>query len=309
MSALPVTVVITAWNQLEKTLTCLESVAQLTYPTVRTILVDNGSEPPLAEAIAARFPTVEQIRLPRNLGFAGGYNTGMAAALTGEAQALFLLNNDTVVAPDALDHLTAALADAPDVGLTAAKVYYAADPQRIWTVGNNLDLFLDVKDGGEREIDSGQWATARDIEFAPFCAVLLRRSAVEQTGLLDEDFFLYYEDLDYCRRLRDGGWRLRFCPDAHVYHDVSLSSGGRDSPLERYYMALSSGRYFRKHGGGARMLAIVPFRAASALRTTVRLAGSGRWTALRAYWTGLSRGWRTGRATAPPPDWVTGGDW
>ncbi len=306
MSTPPIALITVAWNQLDKTLACLESVSHLTYPSVRTILVDNGSEPPLAEAVAARFPMVELLRLPQNQGFAGGYNAGIEAALAGDAEALFLLNNDAIVAPDALDHLMAALSEAPDVGMAAAKVYYAGDPQRIWTVGNNLDLFLDVKDGGEKQIDTGQWAKPRDIEFAPFCAVLLRRAAVEQTGLLDEQFFLYYEDLDYCRRLKAGGWRLRFSPEAHVWHDVSLSSGGRDSPMERYYMAQSSGRYFRKHGGGVRMLAIVPFRSASALRTTGRLARGGRWGALRAYWTGLSRGWRTGQATAPPPDWVTG---
>lgn len=306
MSAPPVTLITVAWNQLDKTLACLESIAQLTYPSVRTILVDNGSEPPLAEAVTARFPTVELLRLPRNLGFAGGYNAGIAAALAGDMEALFLLNNDTIVAPDALNHLMATVSETTDIGLAAAKVYYARDPRRIWTVGNNLDVFLDVTDGGEKELDTGQWSSPRDIEFAPFCAVLLRRAAVEQTGLLDEQFFLYYEDLDYCRRLRSGGWRLRFSPNAHVWHDVSLSSGGRDSPMERYYMALSSGRYFRKHGSGTRMLAILPFRSASALRTTWRLARRGRWTALRAYWTGLGRGWGTGEATAPPPDWVSG---
>ncbi|MEZ4515375.1 MAG: glycosyltransferase family 2 protein [Chloroflexota bacterium] len=215
-----------------------------------------------------------------------------------------MLNNDTLVDPDALGYLVDEARLAADIGLVTAKIYYAADPQRIWTVGNNLDVFLDVKDGGEKQLDTGQWSQPRDIDFAPFCGILLKREVIERVGYLDEAFFLYYEDMDYCRRARLAGYRIRLQPEAHIRHDVSASSGGRDSPLERYWMAQSSGRYFRKHGHGLRMLAIVPFRTASALKTTGRLAFGGKWTALRAYWAGLVTGWRTGRATTPPPDWV-----
>jgi GT2 family glycosyltransferase len=121
-------------------------------------------------------------------------------------------------------------------------------------------------------------------------------------GLLDEGYFLYYEDMDYCRRARTAGWRIRLQPDAHVRHDVSASSGGRDSPPERYWMAQSSGRYFRTHGRGPRILLIVPFRLGSALKMTARLLTQGKRDSLRAYWRGLLIGWRTGRATTPPEE-------
>jgi GT2 family glycosyltransferase len=299
-----VTVVIVAWNQLEKTLDCLETVAALDYPHVRTLLVDNGSEPPLAAAVGARFPTVEVLRLPRNLGFAGGYNAGLRRALAGDGELFLLLNNDTLVARDALARMVEEMGTAADVGLVTAKVYYAAEPRRIWTVGANLNVFLDLKDGGDRQLDEGQWRQPRDVDFAPFCAILLRRAVVERVGLLDEGFFLYYEDMDYCRRAWSAGWRIRLCPSAHVHHAVSASSGGRDSPLERYWMAQSSGRYFRKHGRGPRMLLILPFRLLSALKMTARLLLAGRHTSLRAYWAGLWVGWRTGQATTPPPEWL-----
>ena len=302
-SSLPVTIIIVAWNQLDKTLACLAAVAAGDYANARVLLVDNGSVPPLAEAIHARFPAVAVLRLPRNLGFAGGYNAGLREALSGPADLYLLLNNDTLPAADALSHLMACLAGAPDVGLATAKIYYAADPRRIWTVGANLNIFLDLKDGGQGQLDGGQWPTAwdapRDVDFAPFCAVLLRRAVFEEVGLLDEEFFLYYEDMDYCRRMRRAGWRIRLCPDAHVWHDISASSGGRDSPTERYWMAQSSGRYFRKHGRGPRMALIIPFRLLSALKMTVRLLVAGKREALRAYWVGLLIGWRTGRAVTP----------
>ena len=294
-----VTIVIAAWNQLDKTLECLETVAALTYPNVNTILVDNGSEPPLAPAITGRFPAVEVLRLEDNLGFAGGYNAGIRRALAEGATALLLLNNDTLAAPDALDHLVAALDAAPDAGLITAKIYYANEPRRIWTVGANLNVVLDLKDNGQNEIDAGQWDAPRDVDFAPFCAILVRRAVFEQVGLLDEAYFLYYEDMDYCRRARLAGWRIRLSPDAHVLHAVSASSGGAETPVKRYWLAQSSGRYFRKHGRGPRMLLIVPFRLASAIKISLRLLKSGRRDTLRAYWAGLLIGWRTGCATTP----------
>lgn len=296
----PVTVIIVAWNQLEKTLDCLETVAALDYPDFRILLVDNGSDPPLAEAITARFPDVATLRLPANLGFAGGYNTGLRHGMESDSQHYLLLNNDTLLEPDVLTQLVTEIERSIDVGLVTAKIYYAADPQRIWTVGANFNVFLDLKDGGAGQIDKRQWNSPRDIDFAPFCAMLIRREVIEQAGLLDEEFFLYYEDMDYCRRAKAAGWRIRLCPSAHVLHDVSASSGGRDSPMERYWMAQSSGRYFRKHGRGPRMLLIIPFRLASAIKMTARLLAAGKRDALRAYWRGLLIGWRTGRATTPP---------
>jgi len=296
----PVTIIIVAWNQLAKTLDCLETVTALDYPDFRVLLIDNGSEPPLAEPVTARFSDVATLRLPGNLGFAGGYNAGLRQGLAGDGRYFLLLNNDTLLEPDVLAKLVAEIERAAGIGLVTAKIYYAADRQRIWTVGANLNVFLDLKEGGGGQIDTGQWDSPRDIDFAPFCALLIRREVLEEVGLLDEGFFLYYEDMDYCRRAKAAGWHVRLCPSAHVYHDVSASSGGRDSPMERYWMAQSSGRYFRKHGRGLRLLLIIPFRLASAIKMTARLLVQGKHEALRAYWSGLIIGWRTGRATTPP---------
>ena len=105
MNAADITIVIVAWNQAQKTLDCLATVAALHTPPGGVLLVDNGSAPPLAAAVGARFPTVEILRLPDNRGFAGGYNAGIQHALDSGAAAVLLLNNDTLIAPDALDRL------------------------------------------------------------------------------------------------------------------------------------------------------------------------------------------------------------
>jgi GT2 family glycosyltransferase len=305
-----VAIIITAWNQLEKTLACLESVVAQTYPHLQVILVDNGSAADFGATIAASFPAVTLIRNETNLGFAGGYNTGLRRALAEDSQLFFLLNNDTLLAPDCLAQLVTCLQSQPDAGMATAKLYYAHrygdETPRIWSVGNRLHpLLLERTQGGDDQLDLGQWETVQKIDFAPFCGLLLRRKVVERVGWLDEQFFLYYEDMDYCLRVREAGFRLLLCPAARIWHDVSTSSGGRDSPLKRYWLAQSSGRYFRKHGWGWRMLFILPFRLGSALKTSGSYLRHRRWQLLQAYWSGLITGWRTGRSTTPPPAWLT----
>lgn len=305
MSEPSVVVIITAWNQVEKTLACLERVVAQTYPHFRTIVVDNGSAADFARQVIAQFPNVALLRNETNLGFAGGYNRGIKQALQGEERYFLLLNNDTLLAPNCLAHLVGCLEAKRAAAAATAKIYYHHEPQRIWSVGNGLHpILLERTDGGDDQIDQGQWAAVQEIGFAPFCGILLRREAIEQVGLLDELFFLYYEDMDYCLRLREAGLSIVLCPNAHIWHDVSTSSGGPDSPLKRYWLAQSSGRYFRKHGRGWRMLFIFPFRLGSALKITMAYLRRRRWQSLRAHWAGLLIGWRTGRSTTPPPAWL-----
>lgn len=303
-----VCVVIAAWNQVEKTLACLETVAAQSYPDYALVLVDNGSKQSFQEILGTDYPQVKVLTNRRNLGFAGGYNTGLRYGLTKGYELFFLLNNDTLLAPDCLQRLVEGAAREPDVGLFTAKIYYASDRCRIWTVGNLLrPWLLEVSHGGEKELDDGQWDQPRPIDFAPFCGVLLKRKLLDSIGLLDEEFFLYYEDMDYCRRARQAGFELRLIPAARIWHAVSTSAGGRDSPVERYWMAQSSGRYFRKHGSNWRLLFIIPYRLGSAAKMTAGLLAKGRGRALLAYWLGLLIGWSTGRSTTPPPAWLIRG--
>lgn len=300
-----VCVLITAWNQADKTMACLRTVFSQDYASCSVLLVDNGSEDDTVEQVSITYPDVEIVRTGRNLGFAAGYNIGMRRALARGFDYIFLLNNDTLLAPDCLSQLVQETNANPGVGLVTAKIYDAAEPKRIWTVGGRFHPWtLEVEQKGQGQIDRGQWDEARDIEFAPLCGVLLRRTMLEEIGLLDEQFFVYYEDMDFCLRAHEAGFRLRLAPRAHMWHVVAASSGGRDSPQERYWMAQSSGRYFRKHATGWRLGVIIPYRLGSAVKTSIRLLVRSRLRALVAYWWGLGIGWVTGRATTPPPEWI-----
>lgn len=141
-------------------------------------------------------------------------------------------------------------------------------------------------------MDEGQWTAVLPIDFVPGCGMLLTRQAIEEVGLFDEGFFMYYEDSDLCLRLKRAGWQLQTITTAQMWHKVSLSSGGEDSPNERYWMARSSIRFFAKHARYWQLPIIIGWRKASAIRTTLRLLRHGKFTALTAYWRGLRDGFK-----------------
>ena len=288
-----VCVIVTAWNQIDKTIPCLESVLAQTYGNLSVLLVNNNSTDDTVEQVSSKFPQVDILDLPKNLGPTGGYNAGFRQALGKGFDYIFLLNNDTLLAPDCVEKLIEEAQTSPEIGLVMPKIYYAFEPQRIWSVGGWANPWnLEIVRPGDNQIDKGQWDKPTDIDDAPFCAVLLTRKILEDVGLPDEGFFLYYEDLDFCRRAKLNGFRLRLQPSAHMWHVVSASSGGSDSPGERYWMARSSIRYFRKHTRLLRWPIVIFWRTGSAIRTSLRLLSRRRFESLRAYWRGLRDGLR-----------------
>jgi GT2 family glycosyltransferase len=306
----PVCALTLNWNKPEETIACLHSLSQQSYPHLNLLVVDNGSNDDSVLRIQQAFPCIELVTNERNLGFAGGVNSGLRYALAQDFQFIFLINNDTVLDPACLSQLVEEAISSTDVGLVTAKIYYADEPERIWSVGGQFHPWtLEVVSKGDNELDVGQWETARDIDFAPLCGVLIRRELLDRVGPLDDRYFFYYEDMDFCRRVHLAGYRLRMAPSAKIWHRVSISSGGRNSPVERYWMAQSSGRYFRSYAQGWRLLVILPYRLGSAIKTTFRLLSRKQVRAAAAYWRGLIPGWLTGQSTASPPSWVAGGNY
>ena len=279
------------WNRRKDTLDCLASLQETTYPNYRLLVIDNHSADGSVEAISRCFPQAEIIANRRNLGFAAAANMGIRYALARKAEYVLLINNDTIVEPAMVGELISQ-ATAPDVGIVAPKIYYYADPKRIWSVGSGRNcLTLEKTKGGEDELDQGQWEEVMQVDFLTGCGLLLPRWFLQDVGLFDERFFMYYEDNDLCVRARKHGYRLLMAPKARMWHKVSASSGGRDSPFERYWMAHSSALFFRRHARGVQWVAVILWRLGSAVRTSFRLGCRGGFQALRAYWRGLFDGW------------------
>ncbi len=242
-------IIIVNWNRKDDTLECLASLQRILYPNSRIILVDNGSTDGSADAVAERFPDVHLIRSQTNLRFAGGNNLGLREVLRADDDYALLLNNDTIVAPDFLDRLVEAAEEDEHIGMAGPKILYYDRREVIWFAGGVIrPAWGYVRHFGLRCVDDGRFDRRREVSFLTGCCLLIRRRVLEDIGLLDEGFYLYSEDADYCLRARKAGYRLIYQPEARVYHKVSRSAGGAYSPakwLRRYQSLL---RLVLKHG-------------------------------------------------------------
>jgi GT2 family glycosyltransferase len=231
-----ISVVVLTWNGREDTLKCLASLREVGYPNWEVLIVDNGSEDGTVDAIHQEHPWVTVIETGKNLGFALGNNIGIRAALQREAELILLLNNDTVVAHDLLYAFVKAASDHPDAGVLGAKIYYFSDPQRLWYAGGRWDADRGMFDHvGIGKIDDGvTFEQLQDTDYACGCAMMIRASAANAVGLLEERFFALYEEADWCYRARRAGFRCVFVPRAKVWHRISKTFGGRSIIYEYF---------------------------------------------------------------------------
>jgi len=248
-----VSVIVLNWNGLADTLACLESLRRLDYPDYGVVVVDNGSTDGSPAAIRKRFPEVTLIETGENLGYAGGNNVGLRHALAQGAGYALLLNNDTEVAPDFLRRLVEAAQSDPQIGVAGPMIYYYDQPEVIWSAGGAIDW----QRGktwmvGLDERDSGQFGTVpREVDFVTGCALLVKRPVLEQAGLLDERFFVYYEEVEWCVRARRTGFKIVHVPQARIWHKISPGAQA-DSPLVHYYMTRNRLLFLRATGAGWR---------------------------------------------------------
>jgi GT2 family glycosyltransferase len=222
-----VSIIILNWNRKDDTISCLHSIEKVNYPNLSVILVDNASSDGTVEAVKEKFPSVKTISNPRNLRFAGGNNVGIEYALVNKADFVLLLNNDTEVEPDFLSELVRFAENDSHTGIVGPKIYYYYDKKRIWFAGGKVDYWKGwISHIGIREMDHGQYDAAREVDYITGCCMLVRREVIEKIGKLDESYFIYGEDSDWCLRASRAGYRLAYVPSSVIWHKVSASSGG-----------------------------------------------------------------------------------
>jgi len=216
------------WNGRNNTLAGLASLRKISYQPRHILVIDNASTDGSVEAIRQQFPEVEALVNPRNERFARANNQGMQMALQAGAELVLLLNNDTEVASDFLDHLVQALYSRDDVGMVAPKIYYHHDPNLIWFAGGKVNLWTGhVWHRGLRQIDSPEKFTQIEtVDYLTGCAILANRACIEKIGMLDESYFMYAEDADWSWRARLAGFVCLYQPAAKVWHKVGASAGG-----------------------------------------------------------------------------------
>jgi GT2 family glycosyltransferase len=217
-----------------------------------------------------------------NLGFAGGNNVGIRAALSAGADAVLLLNNDAELLPDALGRLNAALErGGAEIAAAAPKILYRSRPDVIWAAGGRFDWWRGVTvDRGLGEADVGQYDRPEPVQSATACCLLVRSEAFRRIGLLDESYFMYFEDADFSARLTKAGQQIAYEPSARVLHDVFGSSGGepsRPSPLAVYYSTRNRWLFISNHAPDAvRRFAAHGFTLASRAVRLLQALSRGR---------------------------------
>lgn len=238
-----VAVIILNWNNWRDTVSCVDACRRLSWPQFRILVVDNHSTDQSAEMLRLHCPDVELIETGANLGFAGGNNIGIRRALELGAEFVWLLNNDAVPAPDALEALVKALSTTPEAACATSKIYYMHDPQKIWFAGGAWSKgCLRLRQQGAGQIDTGQFDRIREIGSVTGCSMLVPAAMIHIIGFLDERYFLYWEDTDWSARAVTKKYKLLFVPDSHVWHKVSATIESHST--RHYYYFTRNGLHF-----------------------------------------------------------------
>jgi len=215
-----VMIIVVNWNNRVDTVETLLSLQEIDYGNYTILVVDNGSTDGSPDAITVHFPKVALVQTGSNLGYAGGNNVGLKLFLASiDTEYALILNNDVVVARDLLARLVQCIQFDDTIGVVTPSIYYRDRPNLFWAAGGMVDLTqMDIRICGVNEEDIGQYTCARDVDFGLGCAMLVRRSVVDQVGLLDERFFLYHEEVEWCTRVRRARYRIVHDPKSRVWH-------------------------------------------------------------------------------------------
>jgi len=213
-------VIIVNWNGRHLLHDCLSSLRLQNFSNFETILVDNGSSDGSAQFVATKFPEIRIIRLAKNRGFAGGNNIGIREA---KGEYVVLLNNDTEVASDWLKELYLAIDSDDSIAACDSKVLYFNKRNIIWSAGAKYSIAGTVEARGQNRNDDLEYQQSADVFVAVACSAIYRKKVFEEIGMLDEDFFAGYEDVDWSFRAHLHGYRIINVPASKVYHKVSAT--------------------------------------------------------------------------------------
>lgn len=295
----PLWVVVLNWNLPRDTVACVQSVlaAAQGLEAAAILIVDNGSSDDSTAQLRAAFPPgatrtpVELLETGKNLGFAGGMNAGAAYALDHGAGSVLFLNNDTEIDPDMLRQLSAVLGADPTTGMTGPLIYYADPSTKIWRVADNEHAWLPFPLRVPDAAVEGQVGPMR-VDYITACAMLVRAQVLREVGLFDERYFMYFEDADLCRRVRDAGYTIRYVPQARMWHKVSLSAN-KEKGANRYARAWGRVRFHRTHPHGRLPWLVHGYLWGKVLLQSAVDLARGESDLLGPLWRGTLDGYRT----------------
>ena len=244
MSELPhVTIIVLNWNGRSYLDSCLTALSRLDYPRYSVVLVDNASSDDSVAFVQHRFPQVNIVQNRRNLGYAGGNNLALRNL---QSEFAVLVNPDIVVNRQWLKELITPLTADQTMAIAGCKLYFPGG-QLLQHAGGLISRPRAMPDHrGVREPDRGQYDSLCDVDYVTGAAIAIRHTALQTIGLLDEGYFMYFEEVDYCTRARAAAYRVVYVPQATAVHDESaIAVRGSYSYLERFHTG--RWRYLLKH--------------------------------------------------------------
>jgi len=245
-----VLVIILNWNGTDDTLRCLDSFRKVEYDNFDILVIDNGSIPGSADPITDSFPEITLIRNEQNLGYSGGNNVGLRHARNISAAYALLANNDTTVDPQFIQELVNVAESDPRIAAVGPKVMQLDAPDRIWAVYGAVNFCQQLVKVWGYNKPVTEFSAQKDVDFVVGCGTMLSMKAATDVGEFDEQFFAYHDEVDWCKRARDKGYRVVYAPKALMWHKGCASTGGFESyynPALRYLVARNSVLYAKKH--------------------------------------------------------------
>ena len=251
MHEITVHAIVVTWNKVEDTVACIESLLDGTRPPDQIVVVDNGSEDRFITRLrqfCEGKAKVSLIENDGNYGYTKGANVGIQHALDHTADTVLLINNDAVLAEDALEILLEVVREEDNFGLFGPRILYYDEPKLICTGAGHYSIIKAAAIGYEKK----KWVTEcsdenREITFLGGCVLLIRSRVFEEMGLFDEDFFMYAEDTDFCFRARKAGVRLLYVPRAQAMHKVPVHVQRQLTRPALYHQGRSHALILRKH--------------------------------------------------------------
>jgi GT2 family glycosyltransferase len=239
-------------NRRADTLECLASLYKSSYPAFKVIVLDNHSTDGSVTAICEAFPETQILELEGNLGYAGNNNVGIEAAIRQGADWVYVLNEDTISDPDCLDELVRAGESDPKIGIVGPMVYHHNEPTTIQSAGGMLGKYWQSQHLYENELDQGQFQSMHPVMWISGCAMLVRKAVIEQVGLLDTNFFIYWDETEWCIRALEHGWQIFHVPEAKIWHK-GVQRNYQPKPSFTYYSTRNHLLMLEKHNAPLRV--------------------------------------------------------
>jgi len=285
-----VSIVTVNYNGVKVTSELLSSLRKIYYPAIEVIVVDNGSkENP--DILKNEFPEIKLIKTEKNLGFAGGNNEGFRIA---KGKYILMLNNDTEVHPDFLFPLVEKLDTDPKAGAVSPKLIYYGTDNIIQYAGSSPMNFYTGRSNvlGYKEKDHGQYNFSMPTHYAHGAAMMFRKSLLDEIGEMAALYFLYYEELDFCERIKDAGYEIWYIADSIVYHKESMTVG-KENALKTFYMTRNRLVFMRRNAKGLKLLvSLLFFTFISVPKNSLKYIAQKRFDLLKAFIRGYIWNWK-----------------